>query len=240
MNVILAFAILIAALVAFSGTNALAAEGQAQPKAAPQAAKPEPALQPITDDPALPRVLLIGDSISMGYTLPVRELLKGKANLHRIPENGGPTIRGLEKLSAWLGEAKWDVIHFNWGLHDLRMDEKGNYQVPIADYEKNLRELVKRLQATGARLIWASTTPVPDAVTAPPRKSADVVAYNAVAKRIMEESKIPIDDLYAFALPKLGEIQRPANVHFTPDGYAVLAESVARSIETELAKLKAR
>lgn len=45
---------------------------------------------PITDTPGLPRVLLIGDSISMGYTLPVRDLLKGRANVHRIPENGTP------------------------------------------------------------------------------------------------------------------------------------------------------
>jgi hypothetical protein len=66
----------------------------------------------------LPRVLLIGDSISMGYTLDVRELLKGKANVHRIPTNGGPTTNGLKNIKAWLGDSKWDVIHFNWGLHD--------------------------------------------------------------------------------------------------------------------------
>jgi hypothetical protein len=45
--------------------------------------KTDPSLDPINDDPALPRVLLIGDSISMGYTLPVRTALKGKANVHR-------------------------------------------------------------------------------------------------------------------------------------------------------------
>ena len=75
-----------------------------------------PAMRPIQDVPGLPRMLLIGDSISIGYTLPVRERLAGKANVHRIPENGGPTTNGLARLDAWLGTQRWDVIHFNWGL----------------------------------------------------------------------------------------------------------------------------
>jgi hypothetical protein len=74
----------------------------------------------IEDVAGLPRVLLIGDSISIGYTLDVREMLKGKANVHRIPTNGGPTTNGLKSIKAWLGDSKWDVIHFNWGLHDLK------------------------------------------------------------------------------------------------------------------------
>src|SRR5215831_2929252 len=116
-----------------------------------------PELKEIDDVAGLPRVLLIGDSISMGYTIPVRELLKGKANVHRVLTNGGPTINGMEHLVEWLGSGKWDVIHFNWGLHDLKVDKDGARQVPIDTYEQNLRELVARLRQTGARLIWAST-----------------------------------------------------------------------------------
>jgi acyl-CoA thioesterase-1 len=176
---------------------------------------PDPAFAPVTDDPALPRVLLIGDSISIGYTVPVRKALDKVANVHRIPENGGPTSNGLVKIDPWLGEGRWAVIHFNWGLHDLRQDRDGKFQVPPEDYEKNLRTLVKRLKATRARLIWASTTPVPDAAVSPPRKNADVIAYNAIARKIMDDNGVPIDDLYAFALPRLDKIQQPANVHFT-------------------------
>ncbi|MFQ6098737.1 MAG: SGNH/GDSL hydrolase family protein, partial [Armatimonadota bacterium] len=190
------------------------------------------------DDPALPRVLLIGDSISMGYTLPVRALLKGKANVHRIPENGGPTSRGVQRLSEWLGDKPWDVIHFNWGLHDIKMDEEGKHHVPIDQYEQNLRKLVAQLKATGARLIWASTTPVPDAKVSPPRSNDDVLAYNAVATKIMDENGIAIDDLYAVALPRLAELQRPANVHFTPHGSEVLAKQVAASIGAALSESK--
>ena len=136
-----------------------------------QPAPPNPALQPIQDTPGLPRVLLIGDSISIGYTLPVRELLKGKANVHRILENGGNTNRGKEKLTDWLGDGKWDVIHFNWGMHDLRLNE-GKLAVPLAEYEENLRTLVGQLKTTGAKLIWCSTTPVPDGDLNPSLKSA--------------------------------------------------------------------
>jgi hypothetical protein len=196
--------------------------------------KIDPAFAPVKDDPKLPRVLLIGDSISIGYTVPTRKLLAGKANVHRIPENGGPTINGLKKLKTWLGDGKWDVIHFNWGLHDLKMDKDNKHQVPLDEYEKNLRELVKEMKSTGARLIWASTTPVPDAKVSPPRKDSDVVAYNAVAKKVMAENGVDINDLYAFALPRLKDIQIPANVHFTAPGSQALAEQVAAVIEKNL------
>jgi len=198
--------------------------------------KPNPAYAKVKDVPGLPRVLLIGDSISIGYTIPTRKLLEGKANLHRIPVNGGPTPRGLESLPEWLGKDKWDVIHFNWGLHDLKIMPHGKHQVPIGQYEKNVQQLVKRLKATGAKLIWASTTPVPDGKLAPSRSDADVIAYNAVAKKIMDANKVAIDDLYAFALPRLKQIQRPVNVHFTPQGSAVLAEQVVASILAALGK----
>ena len=207
--------------------------------ATPKPAKPakkDPSLEPITDQLGLPRVLLIGDSISMGYTVPVRDLLKGKANVHRIPENGGPTPTGTAKLSKWLGTNQWNVIHFNWGLHDLKSMETGKAQVSLAEYEANLRELVKQLQQTKAKLIWCATTPVPDAKLTPPRRDSDVQAYNAIAKKVMDENKIPTNDLYAHTLPKLADVQRPANVHFTPAGSEFLAKKVAKSIEAELAK----
>jgi acyl-CoA thioesterase-1 len=206
----------------------LACDAAAQAKKKSAKRPPNPAFAPVADDPALPRVLLIGDSISVGYTVPTRELLAGKANVHRAPTNCGPTTRGLEGLDQWLGDGGWDVIHFNWGLHDLRQSD-GEHQVPIGAYEKNLRELVDRLEKTGATLIWCSTTPVPEG-SSPPRSNDDVVAYNAVAKRIMDERGIAVNDLYTFALARLAQIQRPANVHFTPEGSAVLARQVARAI----------
>lgn len=226
-----------ALLVSFATIAAAADKPAEKPAAKPQARparKADPAFEKITDEPNLPRVLLIGDSISIGYTLPTRELLKGKANVHRIPENGGPTINGLAKLDAWLGSEKWDVIHFNWGLHDIRMDDGKTHQVTIDKYEQNMKELVKRLKATGAKLIWCSTTPVPKGAAR--RVPGDELPFNAVAKKIMDAEGIAIDDLHAFAEPKAEQIQMPANVHYTEAGSKVLAEQVSASILAALGK----
>ncbi|OYW10932.1 MAG: hypothetical protein B7Z55_20060, partial [Planctomycetales bacterium 12-60-4] len=161
----------------------------------------------VQDDPKLPRVVLIGDSISRGYTQDVRKAMAGKANVHRAPENCGPTANGVKKIDIWLGNGKWDVIHFNWGLHDLkyiaedpskRADPKApgsHLQVPLADYEKNLAELVKIMQGTGARLIWCNTTPVPAGSNG--RVEGDEKKYNEAAARVMTAAGIPTDDLHA-------------------------------------------
>lgn len=131
---------------------------------------PDPAFVEPRDVPGLSRALLIGDSISIGYTPAVRELLHGKANVHRIPINGGPTTTGLQNLDKWLGGAHWDVIHFNFGLHDLKLMESGKHQVELPEYQRNLRDMVATMKKTGAVLIWASTTPVPEAGTASRRR----------------------------------------------------------------------
>lgn len=198
--------------------------------------KPDPALAKIDDVHGLPRVLLIGDSISMGYTLPVRKLFDGVANVHRVPENGGPTTTGIAKIDSWLtvnGSSKWDVIHFNWGLHDIKVTKEGN-QVNPDQYEKNLRMLVKKMKATGAKLIWASTTPVPVGKLNPPRKNEDVIQYNAIAFKIMKDEGIPVNDLYTVVLPKQAEWQRLVNVHFTDKGSNGLAEVVYQAIKKQL------
>ena len=223
--------------------SALVAADAPAKKAPAKKKTPNPVMAAITDDPTLPRVLLIGDSISIGYTLAVRDQLKGVANVHRIPTNGGPTINGLANLDKWVGDGKWDVIHFNWGLHDLKhinakgelvAPEEGKHQVPLDAYGKNLQTLVERLKKTGAKLVWCSTTPVPKGAQG--RIPGDEVKYNEVAAGVMREAGVATDDLYAFALPKLSTIQLPANVHFTPSGSAVLAEQVAKSIREALAK----
>ena len=209
-------------------------EAQEKKKKRKKARRPNRVFAKIKDDPKLPRVLLIGDSISIGYTLAVRKELDGKANVHRIPTNGGPTTRGLAQIDKWLGKGKWDVIHFNWGLHDLKFMQ-GNRQVPLDAYEENLKKLTARLKKTGAKLIWCSTTPVPKGVT-PRRTEEDVLAYNRVAAKIAKENKVVIDDLYTFAKPRLSEIQRPKDVHFTRAGSKALAKPVAKSILSAIKK----
>lgn len=208
----------------------------------------DPAMEPVEDVPGLPRVLLIGDSISIGYTVPTRQLLEGEANVHRPPTNCGPTTRGLEAIDSWLGSGRWDVIHFNWGLHDLKYiaddpavlaDPKASnsrQQVPLDQYAANLERLVERMKRTGATLIWATTTPVPEGSAG--RVPGDDEKYNAAARSIMERHGVAVNDLYAFSKPRLAEIQLPANVHFTPAGYRALAGEVAAAIRKAIAERK--
>lgn len=199
------------------------------------ATKPDPYDQ-ITDTAGLPRVLILGDSISIGYTLPTRAALAGVANVHRAKENCGPTTFGVQNVESWLGKDKWDVIHFNFGLHDLKQMFDGYYQVSPDDYERNLRRIVFRLKQTGAKLIFATTTPVPEGKVSPPRLPADVVLYNNRALKVMRENGVEIDDLYSFALPRLAEWQLPLNVHFTEAGSEALGKEVARVIIAVLKK----
>ncbi|HUV63811.1 MAG TPA: SGNH/GDSL hydrolase family protein [Sedimentisphaerales bacterium] len=189
------------------------------------------------EEAPLPRVLIIGDSISIGYFKPLQKLLEGKAIVEHNAGNAAHTANGLAKLDEWLGDTRWDVIHFNHGLHDLKyVDEqgkntpveKGKPQIPIEQYEKNLDELVTRLEKTGARLIFATTTPVPDGTGI--RVKGDAEKYNVPAERVMNKHGVTIDDLYSFALPRLGEIQQPQNVHFTQAGSELLAKQVADCI----------
>jgi lysophospholipase L1-like esterase len=193
----------------------------------PGAVKADPILQPVTDTPGLPRVLLIGDSISMGYTLGVRAKLAGKANVHRVLENGGPTINGTAKIDQWLGDTRWDVVHFNFGLHDLKREDGMNRQVPPEDYERNLREIVRKIKSKSRYVIWASTTPVPEGKVNPHRVPADVPLYNSIAAKVMKDERVPVNDLYALTLPNLATWQRPVNVHFVEAGSEALARQVA-------------
>ncbi len=186
------------------------------------------------DKKDLPRVLLIGDSISIGYTPIVREKLVNKANVHRAMANSGTTKAGLAGIKDWLGSGSWDIIHFNWGLHDVSL--RKNYGTTKAEYKKNLEELVKRLKGTGAKLIWASTTPIPEGSQL--RRKGDEVGYNAIAFEVMQRNGIEINDLHAYVFPKLEKYQMQKNVHFKSKGYRFLGEEVARKIETALTKKK--
>lgn len=180
----------------------------------------------VADDPKLPRVLLIGDSVSRGYTQAARNALKGKVNVHRAPANCGPTATGLKKLDVWLGDGNWDLIHFNFGIHDRRTN--------VDDYEKRLEEIVKRLKQTGAKVVWASSTPIPADWKEGPEMKAKLKEKNAIAAKVMERNGVEIDDLFTFITPHLSEVQNPKDVHFNGKGYDLLGKQVAEYIEGAL------
>jgi acyl-CoA thioesterase-1 len=132
------------------------------------------------------------------------------------------------------------VIHFNFGLHDLKhwkdgkLDNSGEQVTPVELYEKNLRDLTAKLVATGAKVIFATTTPVPEGSAG--RVAKDELAYNDAARRVMKEAGVSIDDLHAVATAEIDKIQLPKNVHFTPAGSKVLAAQVVAEVKKALAK----
>ena len=189
----------------------------------------------------LPNVLIIGDSISIGYTPFVQKALGGKATVVHNPGNARHTGNGLEKLNDWLGNKKWDVIHFNWGLHDLcyrseqskvsgnRDKENGKQDITLEEYCRNLEELVVRLKKTDATLIFATTTHVPNGE--PGRFVNDDKRYNKVARKIMKKYNIEVNDLNKFSKEiHLDHRTQEGNVHYTSEGYNILSKPVIEII----------
>jgi lysophospholipase L1-like esterase len=223
-------------------------------------AKPAPAKKAtpdyfaaITDDPKLPRVLLMGDSVSIAYSPTVRKELEGVANVHRVPANCGATKTALEYygLVRWIKEGeRWDVIVFNHGLHDASYrfpdgndkDKDGNYASPargckpyvsVEDYEKNLHAIVGTLKKTGAKLFFATTTPIPNSLAEKYVENSEL-PYNEAAKKVMQEEGVAIVDLWAAVKPEQGKLQIPRNVHFGDEGSVVLGKQVAAAVRSTL------
>jgi len=197
---------------------------------------------PAGDD--LPRVLIIGDSISQGYHKTVVEQLEGKAIVTRIPQNGEWTGTGVKKIDDWLGEGDWDVIHFNFGLWDMYGWPYHEEDRSPKAYRGRLNKIVQRLKKTDAKLIWATTTPAcpePE-VTMLRRWDTEVVIapelekqYLDAAAQVMKKYKVQINDLHALIKPDLEDYAvAPDNVHFTPEGSALLGKQVAEQISRAL------
>ncbi len=189
----------------------------------------------------LPKVLIMGDSISIGYTPHVIENLKGVAEVRRHKGNAGPTIRGVARIEEWLGKEQWDVIHFNWGLWDMYGWEYHKEDLSSEAYGKRLESLVGRLKKTGAKLIWATTTPACPAneTTMERRFKQDIRIspelerkYLESALAVMKKHEVEVNDLRAFMKPQLNKYAiADNNVHFTQLGNRKLGEQVAKAIQ---------
>lgn len=187
-----------------------------------------------TIDPSLPNILLIGDSISGGYEKQVKQSLAGKANVIKNEGNAEWSGTGVKKIDGYLGDTKWNIIHFNWGLWDLYGWEYDAEDRSPEAYAKRLDQLVTRMKQTNAKLIWATTTPAcSDAEqTMLKRFKKEVVItpeqqakYSEAALEVMKKHGVEINDLYAYILPTLDKHSGgPDNVHFTGAGNGHLAK----------------
>lgn len=177
----------------------------------------------------LPRVLLIGDSITRDYFPEVERRLAGKAYVGRLSSAAfvaDPALR--QQVLMVLNQYRFDVIHFNNGMHGWHYSE--------VDYGKALPALIATIRnnAPQARLIWANTTPLRDGKGVTHHPDAEysderVVARNAIAMEIVATQKILVNDLFT---PMLGHPEYHSdNVHFNSQGVQVQAVQVAAAVE---------
>ena len=193
------------------------------------------------------RVLILGDSISIGYTPIVKKLMEKDTWVMRPNENCAGTTKGVANIDRWLQieGGQFDVIWFNFGLHDLKRvlpngknsnNPKHQRQAEPSIYEKQLRTIIDKLKATEAKLIFATTTPIPDGGVRPHRDLKDPERYNDIARSICKENDIEVHDLYALALKHQESIQPRVDVHFTKEGSALLGKHVAAALRASLVR----
>jgi hypothetical protein len=181
------------------------------------------------NETTLPRVLLIGDSIARDYYPEVEKRLAGKAFVARLATSrfiADPVL--LKEIELVLNQAKFDVIHFNNGMHGWQHSEV-EYRQAFPKFLDTIRS-----NASQARLIWAATTPLRDGkgVTSDTRAEYSderIVARNAIASEIVTARTIPTNDLNA-ALRGHPEYHSD-NVHFNKQGIKIQAAQVSAEVE---------
>lgn len=193
-----------------------------------------------------PKILIIGDSISIGYTPFVKASLADKFDVFHNRGNAQNTGTGLDSISQWIGKNEYDIIQFNWGLWDLcyrNPDSKnqgnrdkinGKITFSIDEYKANLDSIIKILKTkTKDKLVFVTTSYVPKNEEG--RFQKDAIRYNEAAKEIMKKNNILINDIYAKSIDIHKQYGLGSNnVHYKPEGYMELSKSIVSFIENEV------
>jgi lysophospholipase L1-like esterase len=183
-------------------------------------------------------IVLIGDSIRMGYQHTVHAELVGCASVWWPDQNGESSKNVLAHLDDWVISRQPDVLHVNCGLHDLKKEfGQDAAAVPLDAYRENVRAIMTRAKTeTDAIVIWALTTPVNHEWhhnnKAFDRYEEDVIAYNSVADGVADELGILVNDLFSVvASAGRDSLLLPDGVHFKPEGYELLGKRVAACLK---------
>lgn len=193
---------------------------------------------PDTNDSALPRILLIGNSITRGYYPEVQKTLTDKAYVARLTTSksiGDPGL--LSEIALILDYYRFDIVHFNNGLHGWGYTEK-EYADAFPDFIKIIRQ-----KAPDAKLIWATTTSI--------RTRTDINTFDARTERVKTRNKIAydfiskqkdikVDDLWGFTINNPEFYQGGDGTHPNPSGYHEIGQKVALELSALLNELKTK
>ncbi len=196
--------------------------------------------------PKKPKVLIIGDSISIGYTPFVQNYFAGKAIVKHNPGNAQHSGTGLEKIEEWIVQDDWDIIQFNWGLWDLcyrhpdskvqgnRDKVNGSITYSLKEYRDNLNAIVTKLkETTRAKLIFVTTTYVPQNEAG--RFKKDPKRYNRAARKIMKKHSVRVNNIYYSSVEIHKKFGKGSDdVHYSSEGSAALAELIIEFLLKEL------
>ncbi len=177
------------------------------------------------------QVMLLGDSLRMGYEPIVRKMLEGRAEVSGPSENGRWAGYTLNSFRFWIPSMpKPDLIHWNNGLWDLGDDYHLGRPFSLPEeYESALERMVTVINKTfpEAKIIMATTMPTdnPD--------SSDIESYNEILKNVAKRHNIPVDDLFPITKENPSLIG-PDHIHLTPEGFETVAKKVVESMEEYL------
>ena len=185
------------------------------------------------------RVLLIGDSIRMFYTNEVKEQLGEDYTVYSPKENCRFSYYVLNSLRFWLEDfPSPDVIHFNAGLWDTAIlyPQDGCF-VGLTEYVETMKKILRVLKGTGAKIIFATTTPVSDekykleGPMPPAHRNEDIRRYNEAVLKAFEGEDVIINDLNALMCPDYERLLKEDMIHPNEEGVKLLGTAVANAIK---------
>ncbi len=186
------------------------------------------------------KVVLIGDSIRMGYQPLVQKKLEREAEVWGPPANCRHSLWALDHFPEWVEAQAPDVVHVNFGIHDSSVQADGEHQILLDQYRLCLKRFIAKVQALdGAQMIWATSTPLYAPQEAKPmsewpiRGAAELDRYNAAALEIVQAERLPVNDLHQVVLDNdFSKCLREDGCHMTEFGNEVLSDAVADAVRS--------
>jgi lysophospholipase L1-like esterase len=184
------------------------------------------------------KVVLIGDSIRMGYQ-PLVAKKCTKAEVWGPAQNSRHSLWALDHFQEWVADQEPDLLHVNFGIHDASLQPDGEHQIILPQYRLCLQRFIAKVKELGkTRMIWATTTPLYTPEPEKPmaqwliRERAEIEAYNATALEIVQSEGLPINDLHdVIVRSDFSKCLTEDGCHMTGLGNEVLSDAVVKAID---------